>query len=188
MRHLFAGDSASAALEGPTHLGEFDALRLAFFNDVTLELCDSANEHQDGFQCARDVLSTFEVQPFLYGLERNTALRPFLGQPEQIASTETVSAVTENHVAITNLVKDPAELWTLRVLTGGEVDEEPGALIGKRFFLAGGVLIVQTHADIAEDMCHECSIKVSIQTLVHHCTIRVDCRQQGAVFECSIRC
>ena len=66
--------------------------------------------------------------------------------------------------------------------------KEPGALIGKRFFLAGGVLIVQTHADIAEDMCHECSIKVSIQTLVHHCTIRVDCRQQGAVFECSIRC
>ena len=81
-------------------------------------------------------------------------MRQFFDQAEKIGktSTEAVEAAADGCVAVLNFVE---------------------AFVGLR---PAGVLIL-ADAEVTEDMCHGCSIKVSTQRLVHKCTVRVDFSQ-----------
>ena len=184
VRHLFVGDPTNTALESPALLGKFDAFALTFFDDAAFKLDECTDERQHEFGCAVDVLAALEAKPFLHEAERNTALRQILDLANKVAeaSTKAVETLADDRVAVTHLFEELGEFRTLRVFGGGEVDEEAVALVSERFFLLGRILIARTYADVTEDMCHGCSVKVSVQRLVQHCTIRVDIHQQ----RCSI--
>lgn len=82
-------------------------------------------------------------------------MRQFFDQAEKIGktSTEAVEAAADGCVAVLNFVEE---------------------FVGLR---PAGVLIIRADAEVTEDMCHGCSIKVSTQRLVHKCTVRVDFSQ-----------